>query len=87
MRNNIRAFLSPRMIILALICIGALTGGYLVGHAAGRQPRMRAALEQLRDARAELKAAAPNKGGHRVKAIVLVNDAIAQVKAGMEFGR
>jgi len=47
------------------------------------QPRMQAALDALQKARTELQAAVANKGGHRVKAISLVNDAIAEVKAGI----
>lgn len=50
------------------------------------QPHMRAALEHLRAARAELDQAEHNKGGHRVKAIKLVDDAIGQVREGIEAG-
>jgi hypothetical protein len=87
MFSKIRTFPSHRTIILALICTAALSGGYLVGYAAGGQPHMHAALEQLRAARSELKTAESDKGGHRVKAIALVNDAIAEVEAGMDVAR
>ncbi len=79
--------LNRRTIILALVCAAALSGGYLVGRAAGAQPHMHAALDELRAARAELKTAEADKGGHRVKAIALVNDAIAEVEAGIEVAR
>jgi competence protein ComGC len=51
------------------------------------QPHMANAVEQLEKARMELETAAKNKGGHREKAIALVNQAIAQVKQGMQYAR
>jgi hypothetical protein len=51
------------------------------------QPRMRNALRHLRDARAALENAEHNKGGHRERAIELVNQAIAEVEAGMAVAR
>jgi len=47
---------------------------------------MRAALEALQTAKAELEAAEHNKGGHREKALELVKAAIEQTKKGVEFG-
>ena len=87
MLSEKRSIPCHRTIVVTLICIVALSGGYLVGYAAGGQPHMHAALEQLRAARAELKEAEADKGGHRVKAIALVNDAIAEVQAGIDFAR
>jgi len=52
-----------------------------------RQPHMQAALAHLREARASLQRATPNKGGHRERAIELVNQAIAQVEAGERYAR
>ena len=51
------------------------------------QPNMRAALAHLRDARAALQRAEHNKGGHRGKAIEIINRAIAEVEAGIAAGR
>jgi hypothetical protein len=51
------------------------------------QPYMRAARVDLQQARAQLQAAAPNKGGHRVKAIEHVNNAIALVNYGIAHDR
>ena len=51
------------------------------------QPRMQEALASLRDARASLIKAEANKNGHRAKAIELVNQAIAEVEAGMAQAR
>jgi len=41
----------------------------------------------MRLARTELDPAVAYKGGHREAAIKLVNDAIAEVKAGIEYSR
>jgi len=49
------------------------------------QPKMKSALGHLESALSDLKAATADKGGHRVKAIKLVDDAIAQVKDGIKF--
>jgi hypothetical protein len=49
------------------------------------QPHMQAALASLTNARGELQAGATNKGGHRVNALNLVNQAIVEVQAGMAF--
>ncbi|MGH9873576.1 MAG: hypothetical protein ACRD9S_14090 [Pyrinomonadaceae bacterium] len=51
------------------------------------QPYMRAARADLQQARARLQAALANKGGHRVKAIEHVNNAIALVNQGIAFDR
>jgi hypothetical protein len=47
------------------------------------QPNMEAALGDLRAARASLQKAVPDKAGHRNKAVGLVDQAIAEVQAGM----
>jgi hypothetical protein len=48
-----------------------------------RQGNMDHALRALREARRALQAAVPNKGGHRARAIDLVDRAIEQVKEGI----
>ena len=50
------------------------------------QPHMERALEHLRQARSNLEAATSDKGGHRKNAIKLVNDAIDEVKKGIDAG-
>ena len=77
-----------RLFVFVLLVIITLTGGYLVGCATGGgQPHMNAALDELRAARSELQAAESDKGGHRVKAIGLIDEAIGEVQAGIEFAR
>lgn len=51
------------------------------------QPNMEAALAQLQEARASLEKATADKGGHRVKAMKAVDQAIAEVKAGIEYAK
>lgn len=68
------------------LLIGVLVASSLgVGYALGAQPRMEAALGLLQNARGELEAATPNKGGHRERAIELVDRAIGQVREGIAF--
>ena len=50
------------------------------------QPRMQRALELLRQARAEIQAAAPTKGG-RTTAVEHINRAIEQVEKGISYDR
>jgi hypothetical protein len=71
-----------RSLGLAVVVATSMAAGYAIG----AQPHMDAAIGLLRNARAELGAATPNKGGHRAKAIGLIDQAIEQVRAGMAFG-
>ncbi len=74
--------------LLATLPLGALLPRALRAadrDAVAQQPHMRAALASLRAARGHLDLAAPDKGGHRVKAIALVDDAIKETQAGMVF--
>jgi hypothetical protein len=79
---NRRSILLPGLFILLLIL------GYLAGCATGGgQPHMQSAIDHLRSARDELNVAEANKGGHRERAIGLINDAIDQVQRGMDYAR
>jgi hypothetical protein len=76
-----------RNLFSILLLVVVLATGFIAGHAMAAQPHMRSALDHLRAARKELDLATPDKGGHRAKAIVLVNDAITETEAGLEVGR
>lgn len=52
---------------------------------ADRQPLMRDALHNLKEAATALGNAAHDKGGHRAKALELTNAAIVQVEKGIAF--
>ncbi len=60
--------------------------GFGAGTAQSQQPHMQNALGYLQSARSELQQAMADKGGHRVAAINLVNQAITQVQAGIAVG-
>ncbi len=77
-KKTIRAF------VISSLLIGLMAG--CAGPQVVHQPRMEAALEDLRAAKEELERAAPNKGGHRERAIELIDRAIEQVKEGIEAG-
>lgn len=66
---------------LMLLAVVAIAG------AVPDQPNMQAAKANLLTAKNELQQATPDKGGHRVNAIGLVNNAIAEVNAGIAFDR
>jgi len=63
----------------------ALTTGVGLGYALGAQPHMTATITMLQSARAELAQATPNKGGHRERALGLIDQAIGEVRAGIAF--
>jgi len=72
--------------LMIVLVIGILIGGAIGSWAAINQPHMKAALEALKSAKTELEMAEHNKGGHRVKALELVEKAIVQTKKGIEAG-
>jgi hypothetical protein len=74
-----------RQLAVILLMAAVLMTGFLMGRASADQPHMRNALAALNTARDELWAATPNKGGHRERALDLVNAAIVQVQEGIEF--
>ena len=57
------------------------------GHRRGYepQPEMDAAIQHLREAQQNLQAATADKGGHRVNALQLIDQAIAEVQAGIQY--
>ncbi|MCE7870706.1 hypothetical protein DYH09_10040 [bacterium CPR1] len=70
-----------------LLVAFALALVFVAGRATADQPRMQAAQVNLLQARENLRAATPDKGGHRTKALVLVNKALEQVQLGIAWDR
>jgi hypothetical protein len=68
--------------VLAIAVAGS--AGYAVGQV--HQPHMQKALSDLQDARKELDQASRDKGGHRGRAVQLVDETIGEVHAGMAAG-
>ncbi len=63
----------------------AIAASMGIGYAIGAQPHMNESIALLQPARGELAAAPPNKGGHRERAMGLIDQAIAEVRAGIAF--
>jgi len=71
--------------LVGLALPGLLESQPAASSSPAQQPHMRAALEALRTAKRHLEMAEADKGGHRVKAIALVNDAITETQAGIAY--
>jgi hypothetical protein len=76
--------MSKKSLIVTLVAV-CLIVGISVSVWAEKQPHMRASLTHLMKAKAQLEKAEPDKGGHRVAAVKLIDQAIEEVKAGIEF--
>ena len=63
----------------------AIAASLGIGYAIGAQPHMNESIALLQSARGELAAATPNKGGHRERALLLIDQAIGEVRAGIAF--
>ncbi len=79
--------ISRKLGLPVLFLAGVLFGLSLGGVALAYQSHMFAARSALNNALAQLQAAVPDKAGHRVNAINLVNQAIGEVNAGIQAGR
>ncbi|CAK6689425.1 hypothetical protein [Synechococcus sp. CBW1107] len=76
-----------KLSIAAVTTLAAVAAFTVQVPAQANQPNMKAALMSLNQARQSLEKATHDKGGHRVKAIQLIDEAIREVEAGMESGR
>jgi hypothetical protein len=61
----------------------AIAASMGIGYAIGAQPHMNESIALLQSARGELAAATPNKGGHRERALGLIDQAVSEVRAGI----
>ena len=68
-----------------LLLGAAIASSVGIGYAIGAQPHMGETIALLQSARAELVKATPNKGGHRERALGLIDQAIGEVQAGINF--
>lgn len=75
---TLRSTFAASLAALALVTLG-------VGNAHAEQPRMYSARNDLQQAVDALQAALDDKGGHRVTAINLAQQAIDQVNLGIQF--
>jgi hypothetical protein len=75
-----------RVVSFDRLLIGiAVVSSLGIVYANGANPRMPATIALLQNARTELAAATPTKGGHRERALALVDQAIAEVREGISF--
>ncbi len=76
-----------RFVARAALAVTALPAGALVASAPAMadQGNMEHALRLLGNAMEALRHATPNKGGHRERAIQLVESAMGEVQAGIDF--
>jgi len=77
-------------LLACVLALGMLLGLAVSAGSAQRrqrqpQPHMREALEALQSAERHLGQATGDKGGHRVRAIQLVNQAEAEVQRGIQW--
>jgi hypothetical protein len=79
--NVMSKIFSAKGLLLGAVIVSSVG----IGYAIGAQPHMEASLSLLRGARAELAAATPNKGGHRARALGLIDQAIAEIRDGIVF--
>jgi hypothetical protein len=71
--------------LIAAAAAAVPAASLLTQTAAAAEPNMEKALRDLESAHNWLERATPNKGGHRERAIGLVEQAISEVRAGMAF--
>ena len=76
-----------RRSLSAAALVATLLFGFAAGTISADQPRMDAALVALREAKAQLTFASPDKGGHRAKAIRHIDNAIREVERGIRYDR
>jgi hypothetical protein len=62
-----------------------VVAGMNLGTARADQPAMHSAVHHLREARADLERALADKGGHRERAISLIDQALAETEAGIRY--
>lgn len=61
--------------------------GVMTSQVMADQPHMQNAKENLRMAREELRMAESNKGGHKERAVELIDEAMDQVQQGIDYAR
>jgi hypothetical protein len=83
MRNKVTATCSALILVTGLRVYSALhaqTRGMAI-----HEPHMSAAYGHLQQAKDELEKATPNKGGHREKAMQMVDQAMRQIEEGEQY--
>jgi hypothetical protein len=84
MRTRLIASFGTLVVLIGMSLYSA-GGPAQTAQMARQEPHMNAALGHLEQAKAELEKSTPNKGGHREKAMQLVDQAIQQVQQGKAY--
>ena len=79
--------ISRRSVVKTILPAAALATAFSARAEAADQPQMQAALSSLRAAKRHLDKATTDKGGHRARALELVNQAIDEVEKGIRYDR
>ena len=76
-----------RKTLLALAALGIAGGGFLIGQAdaQARHVHIDAAQRDLREARAHLNSAPDVYGGHKARALQLIDGALAELRAAERY--
>jgi hypothetical protein len=74
----------PMKYAASLLIVAGLS---LSSSAMAETPRMKLALKNLQEAKTALAEASADKGGHRVAAMKLIDQAMKEVQAGIEFDK
>lgn len=77
--------ISRRRVATLIAGGAAVAGSAAIGPAAAYQGNMDRALASLQAALIALREATPNKGGHRERAIALVENALAETQSGIAY--
>lgn len=75
------------LFLVTAVAVAAAVSGALIENAQAGQPHMYNALTALHNARHQLEIAEHDKGGHRDRAIGIIDQAIAEVRAGIDAGQ
>lgn len=75
----------PGLALISTLAASAAIAGASTAPAAAEQGNMEAALAALQGALDSLHRATPNKGGHKERAAELVQQAMAEVQAGIDY--
>ncbi len=75
---------TKRMLVSGLTLVAVLFTGVVIGK---QTNNMIDGLKALQKARYELQQAEGDKGGHKARAIILIDEAIAEVQAGIEYAK
>ena len=77
-------FFMKIQILPAMLSLGTVIA-FSADAAVSNQPNMQSALASLQSSRSYLEKATPDKGGHRIRALSLTNQAVNEVILGIRY--